>query len=147
MTIKNIFNNAARGTTNFFTSYTPEGIPGGFDPGKNPEMGGGAPNRKTGVTLGQRIKKALGEAAGEIGGEGKKLEAYQSYLNTLQYIKSSGRGISLEGAKVSTRPVDSPTGRGTKIGTERFENQLENWNSRFRKFAISRYYASLGEGK
>ena len=146
MTIKNIFNNASRGTTNFYSSIMPSDPTGGFDPEKNPEMGGGAPNRRSGTTLGQRIRKALGEAAGDIG-EGKKLEAYQSYLNTLQYIKSSGRGISLEEAKVSTRPVDSPTGRGTKIGTESFENQLENWNSRFRKFAISRYYASLGEGK
>jgi hypothetical protein len=145
MTIKNIFNNASRNTSNFFTSSIPEGIPGGTYPEENPEMGGGAPNRR-GTTIGQRIKKALGEAAGDIG-SGKRLEAYQSYLNTLQYIKSSGRGVSLEGAKVSTRPVDSPTGRGTKIGATSFENQLDSWNARFRKFAIQRYYESLGAGK
>jgi len=145
MSLKNIFNNASRNTSNFFTASMPNDPTGGFDPERNPEMGGGAPNRR-GTTLGQRIKKALGEAAGEIG-SGKRLEAYQSYLNTLQYIKSSGRGVSLEGAKVSTRPVDSPTGRGTKIGATSFENQLDNWNARFRKFVISRYYARLGEGK
>lgn len=145
MTIKNIFNNASRNTSNFFTAYMPGDNTGGFDPEKNPEMGGGAPNRR-GTTLGQRIKKALGEAAGDIG-SGKRLEAYQSYLNTLQYIKNSGRGINFEGAKVSTRPTVSEIGRGTKIGTTSFENQLEGWNARFRKFAISRYYESLGAGK
>ena len=144
MTIKNIFNNASRGTTNFFSSIMPSDPTGGFDPEKNPEMGGGAPNRR-GTTLGQRIKKALGEAAGEIG-SGKRLEVYNSYLNTIQHLKNASRGISLEGAKVSTRPVTSQTGQPERIRTASFENRLDSWNERFKKFAITRYYARLGEG-
>ena len=144
--IKNIFNNASRNISNFFTASMPNDPTGGFDPERNPEMGGGAPNRRSGTTLGQRIKKALGEAAGEVG-SGQRLEVYNSYLNTIQHLKNASKGFSLEGTKVSTRPVTSQTGQPERIRTASFENQLQNWNNRFRQFAIRRYYESIGSGK
>ena len=128
--IKNVFNNASRNVSNFY-SYGPE------EPTKTE-------NKE--LSTWEKLKKAIKGAAGDVG-SGQRLEVYNSYLNTIQHLKNASRGISLEGAKVSTRPVTSQTGQPERIRTASFENQLENWNSRFRQFAIRRYYESIGRGK
>ena len=128
--IKNIFNNASRNVSNFY-SYLPE---------ENTQMEGEK------LSTWEKLKKAIKGAASDVG-SGQRLEVYNSYLNTIQHLKNASRGISLEGAKVSTRPVTSQTGQPERIRTASFENQLENWNSRFRQFAIRRYYESIGSGK
>ena len=71
--------------------------------------------------------------------------AYKNYLDTLSMLKTGYQRFS--GAKVSTGMM-SPrmAGRVQSIGrAATFEDKLGEWNSRMRKFAVARYYASLGK--
>ena len=71
--------------------------------------------------------------------------AYKNYLDTLSMLKTGYQRFS--GAKVSTGMM-SPrmAGRVQSIGrATTFEDKLGEWNSRMRKFAVARYYASLGK--
>ena len=71
--------------------------------------------------------------------------AYKNYLDTLSMLKTGYTRFS--GAKVSTGMM-SPrmAGRVKSIGrATTFEDKLGEWNSRMRKFAVQRYYASLGK--
>ena len=71
--------------------------------------------------------------------------AYKNYLDSLSMLKTGYQRFS--GAKVSTGMM-SPrmAGRVQSIGrATTFEDKLGEWNSRMRKFAVARYYASLGK--
>ena len=72
-------------------------------------------------------------------------QAYQNYLNSLDRLKTGYQRFS--GAKVGTGMM-SPRSAG-RIGAvgaaTTFEDTLGDWNSRMRKFAVQRYYASLGK--
>ena len=78
-------------------------------------------------------------------GYGNARIAYKNYLDTLNSLKTGYQRFS--GAKVSTGMM-SPrmAGRVQSIGrATTFEDKLGEWNSRMRKFAVARYYASLGK--
>ena len=147
--IKNIFNNAAKNTGIFYSTFV-DPDPGGtygtggifYPSDKYPE---GPPQEKS---PGKKILDAAKEAAKSFGKDtyGNRLQAYNNYLNTLKYVKQSGQ-FSISRGRVSTTPTTSPTGAVGKAKTTSFEDQLEKWNNRFRKFAISRYYESLTGGK
>ena len=72
-------------------------------------------------------------------------QAYQNYLDSLDRLKTGYQRFS--GAKVGTGMM-SPRSAG-RIGAvgaaTTFEDTLGDWNSRMRKFAVQRYYASLGK--
>lgn len=72
-------------------------------------------------------------------------QAYQNYLNSLDRLKTGYQRFS--GAKVGTGMM-SPRMAGRVRGIGRattFEDTLSDWNARMRKFAVQRYYASLGK--
>ena len=82
---------------------------------------------------------------GDDGGYGNARSAYKNYLDSLNMLKTGYQRFS--GAKVSTGMM-SPraAGRVQQIGrAATFEDKLGEWNSRMRKFAVARYYASLGK--
>ena len=72
-------------------------------------------------------------------------QAYQNYLNSLDRLKTGYQSFS--GAKVGTGMMSPKTaGRVRGIGrATTFEDTLSDWNARMRKFAVQRYYASLGK--
>lgn len=128
--IKNIFNNAAKNTGVFYNTFA------------HPE------EEVVEKSIPERVWDAAKEAAKSFGKDsyGNRIQAYNNYLNTLKYVKQSGQ-FSIARGRVSTAPTTSPTGAVGKAKTTSFEDQLEKWNNRFRKFAISRYYESLTGGK
>ena len=71
--------------------------------------------------------------------------AYKNYLDTLNSLKTGYQRFS--GAKVSTGMMSPKmASRVPSIGrASTFEDKLSEWNSRMRKFAVARYYASLGK--
>tara|TARA_E500000318_G_scaffold112061_1_gene133806 strand:+ start:1567 stop:1992 length:426 start_codon:yes stop_codon:yes gene_type:complete len=136
--IKDIFNNASRSTSTFYT-YGDSGMSDGDDVIiANPD------------SLPERIFKGVKEAAKTFSGKGEgygnRLAAYNNYLNTLNYMKKAGQ-FRLGRGRVSTAPTRSGTGVAKGIKTTAFENQLDRWNARFRKFAVSSYYERLTRGK
>ena len=78
-------------------------------------------------------------------GYGNARTAYKNYLDTLNSLKTGYQRFS--GAKVSTGMMaPRMAGRVQSIGrATTFEDKLGEWNSRMRKFAVARYYASLGK--
>lgn len=135
--IKDIFNNASRSTSSFY-SFSPT------DPETGREYGVEKPS------LPERIFKGVKEAAKTFSGKGEgygnRIAAYNNYLNTLNYMKKAGQ-FRFGRGRVSTAPTRSGTGVAKGIKTTAFENQLDRWNARFRKFAVSSYYERLTRGK
>lgn len=148
--IKNLFNTAARSTAEFYSITDPD--PGGtygkggiFYP--SDEYPEGPPQEKSvGGKILDAVKKAAQTFSGKGDGYANRMAAYNNYLNTLKYMKSAGQ-FSIKRGRVSTAPVTSGTGVGRGIKTTAFENQLDKWNARFRKFAVSKYYESLTRGR
>lgn len=130
--IKDIFNNASRGTSNFYSNFS-----GDMEYPEPPSL----PEK-----IFKGVKKAAKTFAGKGDGYANRLAAYNNYLNTLNYMKKAGN-FGFRRGRVSTAPTTSGTGVARGIKTTGFENQLDKWNARFRKFAVSRYYESLTRGK
>ena len=70
--------------------------------------------------------------------------AYDNYMNNLKMMKTGYQRLSGSIGIRTPGPRDA-----TKIGqvgrTSNYEDYLRAWNSRMRKFAVQRYYASLGK--
>ena len=137
---KNLFTSAARNTGKFL---------GGLFGGGCEDVMGPIPHTKSGQS------KRSGKRAGSIsrfmgkfkddGGYANSRQAYQNYLNSLDRLKTGYQRFS--GAKVGTGMM-SPKMAGRVRGIGRattFEDTLSDWNARMRKFAVQRYYASLGK--
>jgi len=137
---KNLFTSAARNTGKFL---------GGLFGGGSEDVMGPNPHTKSGQSKrsGKRsgsISRFMGKFKDD-GGYANSREAYQNYLNSLDRLKTGYQRFS--GAKVGTGMM-SPRAAG-RIGAvgaaTTFEDTLGDWNSRMRKFAVQRYYASLGK--
>ena len=135
---KNLFTSAARNTGKF--------LGGLFGSGK--DVMGRNPHTKSGQSKRSTRQGAITKFMGKFkddGGYANSREAYQNYLNSLDRLKTGYQRFS--GAKVGTGMM-SPRAAG-RIGAvgaaTTFEDTLGDWNSRMRKFAVQRYYASLGK--
>jgi len=137
---KNLFKSAAKNTGKFLS---------GLFGGGSEDVMGPNPHKESGQS------KRSGKRAGSINrfmdkfknkdGYANSREAYQNYLNSLDRLKTGYQRFS--GAKVATGMM-SPraAGRVGSVGAATtFEDTLGDWNSRMRKFAVQRYYASLGK--
>jgi len=137
---RTLFKSAAKNTGKFL---------GGLFGGGTGEVDGPNPHTDSGIS------KRSGKPAGTItkflrkfkegDGYGNSRQAYQNYLNSLDRLKTGYQRFS--GAKVSTGMM-SPRAAGRVGGVgaaTNFEDTLSSWNSRMRKFAVQRYYASLGK--
>ena len=135
---KTLFKSAAKNTGKF--------LGGLFSTGKdimgpNPHTESGMSKRSTKQGI---VNKFLGKFKDKDGYANSR-EAYQNYLNSLDRLKTGYQRFS--GAKVSTGMMSPRSaGRVGAVGAATtFEDTLSSWNSRMRKFAVQRYYASLGK--
>ena len=137
---KNLFKSAARNTGKFLGGLFRGGSEDVMGPNPHTESGQSKRSRKTP----SGISKFMGKFKDD-GGYANSREAYQNYLNSLDRLKTGYQRFS--GAKVGTGMM-SPRAAG-RIGAvgaaTTFEDTLGDWNSRMRKFAVQRYYASLGK--
>jgi len=129
---KNLFNNAAKNTADFFVLNTADdsGMSDGDDVIiANPSEGG--------------IYDAVKKTAKKFANYGNRMEKYNAYLNTLKRLDV---GLQKMSGKVATG-VKAPSGpgRATGIKSTLFSDKVDEWNSRMRKFAVARYYAQLGK--
>ena len=143
--LKNLFTNAAQNTGSFANmaiNYSEgEEVPRLPNPG---DVEIDLPKSK--VPKSKGVKGFLSKLfKGDDEGYQNSRAAYKNYLDTLSMLKTGYTRFS--GAKVSTGMM-SPrmAGRVKSIGrATTFEDKLGEWNSRMRKFAVARYYASLGK--
>jgi hypothetical protein len=143
--LKNLFTNAAQNTGSFANmaiNYSEgEEVPRLPNPG---DVEIDLPKSK--VPKSKGVKGFLSKLfKGDDEGYQNSRAAYKNYLDTLSMLKTGYKRFS--GAKVSTGMM-SPrmAGRVQSIGrATTFEDKLGEWNSRMRKFAVARYYASLGK--
>ena len=143
--LKNLFTNAAQNTGSFANmaiNYSEgEEIPRLPNPG---DVEIDLPKSK--VPKSKGVKGFLNKLfSKDDSGYGNARSAYKNYLDSLNMLKTGYQRFS--GAKVSTGMM-SPrmAGRVQSIGrATTFEDKLGEWNSRMRKFAVARYYASLGK--
>ena len=137
---KNLFKSAARNTGKFLGGLFRGGSEDVMGPNPHTESGQSKRSRK----IPSGISKFMGKFKDD-GGYANSREAYQNYLNSLDRLKTGYQRFS--GAKVATGMM-SPRAAG-RIGAvgkaTTFEDTLGDWNSRMRKFAVQRYYASLGK--
>jgi len=143
--LKNLFTNAAQNTGSFANmaiNYSEgEEMPRAPNPA---DVELDLPTVKNPKSKGVKgfLKKLF---KGDDAGYQNSRAAYKNYLDTLSMLKTGYQRFS--GAKVSTGMM-SPrmAGRVPSIGrASTFEDKLGEWNSRMRKFAVARYYASLGK--
>ena len=143
--LKNLFTNAAQNTGSFANmaiNYSEgEEMPRAPNPA---DVELDLPTVKNPKSKGVKgfLKKLF---KGDSEGYQNSRAAYKNYLDTLSMLKTGYQRFS--GAKVSTGMM-SPrmAGRVQSIGrATTFEDKLGEWNSRMRKFAVARYYASLGK--
>ena len=142
--LKNLFTNAAQNTGSFANmaiNYSEgEEMPRAPNPG---DVEIDLPKSKVTKKGVKGFLKKLFK--GDDAGYQNSRAAYKNYLDTLSMLKTGYKRFS--GAKVSTGMM-SPrmAGRVQSIGrATTFEDKLGEWNSRMRKFAVARYYASLGK--
>ena len=135
---KNLFTSAARNTGKF--------LGGLFNSGK--DVMGPNPHKDSGMSKRSTKQGAITKFMGKFkdkDGYANSRQAYQNYLNSLDRLKTGYQRFS--GAKVATGMM-SPRS-ASRIGAvgraTTFEDTLGDWNSRMRKFAVQRYYASLGK--
>ena len=137
---KNLFKSAARNTGKFLGGLFRGGSEDVMGPNPHTESGQSKRSRKTP----SGISKFMGKFKNKDGYANSR-QAYQNYLNSLDRLKTGYQRFS--GAKVGTGMM-SPRAAG-RIGAvgaaTTFEDTLGDWNSRMRKFAVQRYYASLGK--
>ena len=142
--LKNLFTNAAQNTGSFANmaiNYSE-----GEERPKLPNPGDVEIDLPTSKTKSKGVKGFLKKLfKGDDAGYQNSRAAYKNYLDSLSMLKTGYQRFS--GAKVSTGMM-SPrmAGRVQQIGrAATFEDKLGEWNSRMRKFAVARYYASLGK--
>tara|TARA_R100000231_G_C5231214_1_gene136744 strand:+ start:63 stop:485 length:423 start_codon:yes stop_codon:yes gene_type:complete len=135
--VKDLFREGARNTSEFFGGMF------GEQPdvmGPNPQVESGESPRSAPPSKIRKLGKALKGASGYD----NRKAAYDSYMNNLKLMKTGYQRLSGKIGMSSPGPRDA-----TKIGqvgrTTNFEDTLRSWNSRMRKFAVQRYYASLGK--
>jgi len=135
--VKDLFREGARNTSEFFGGMF------GEQPdvmGPNPQVESGESPRSAPPSKIRKLGKALKGASGYD----NRKAAYDSYMNNLKLMKTGYQRLSGKIGMTSPGPRDA-----TKIGqvgrTTNFEDTLRSWNSRMRKFAVQRYYASLGK--
>ena len=135
--VKDLFREGARNTSEFFGGMF------GEQPdvmGPNPQVESGESPRSAPLSKIRKLGKALKGASGYD----NRKAAYDSYMNNLKLMKTGYQRLSGKIGMSSPGPRDA-----TKIGqvgrTTNFEDTLRSWNSRMRKFAVQRYYASLGK--
>jgi|TARA_R100001082_G_scaffold69430_1_gene39382 hypothetical protein len=138
--IKDLFRDGAKATGEFFGSFGK----GDRDlDAMDPNPGGTYEDGKF-KKAPKYVLDKLGKAVKDSSGYSNRKAAYDNYMNNLKMMKTgyqrlSGRiGMSTPGPKMATRV--GQVGRATS-----FEDTLRSWNSRMRKFAVQRYYASLGK--
>jgi hypothetical protein len=139
--IKDLFRDGAKATGDFFGSFGK----GDRDlDSMDPNPGGTYEDGKFKKAPKYRLDK-LGKALQDSStGYANRKSVYDSYMNNLKMMKTgyqrlSGRiGMSSPGPKMATKV--GQVGR-----TNNYEDYLRTWNSRMRKFAVQRYYASLGK--
>ena len=137
--IKDLFRDGSKATGEFFGSILTS--PQDDVMGPNPHVESGRSPRSAPKL--SRLKK-LGKAVKDSSGYSNRKAAYDNYMNNLKMMKTgyqrlSGRiGMTTPGPKMATRV--GQVGR-----TSNYEDYLRAWNSRMRKFAVQRYYASLGK--
>ena len=134
---KTLFKSAAKNAGKFLS-----GLFNTQDMGPNPQVESGESPR--GLPKKTKLGKFLGKFKDKDGYANSR-QAYQNYLNSLDRLKTGYQRFS--GARVSTGMM-SPraAGRVGAVGAATtFEDTLSSWNSRMRKFAVQRYYASLGK--
>ena len=135
--VKDLFREGARNTSEFFGDMF------GEQPdvmGPNPQVESGESPRSAPLSKIRKLGKALKGASGYD----NRKAAYDSYMNNLKLMKTGYQRLSGRIGMSTPGPRDA-----TKIGqvgrTTNFEDTLRSWNSRMRKFAVQRYYASLGK--
>tara|TARA_R100000664_G_C2738925_1_gene127773 strand:+ start:403 stop:831 length:429 start_codon:yes stop_codon:yes gene_type:complete len=137
--VKDLFRDGAQKTGEFFGSILNN--PQDDVMGPNPQVESGESPRSAPKL--SRLKK-LGKALKGASGYDNRKAAYDSYMNNLKLMKTGYQKLSGRIGMSSPGPRDA-----TKIGqvgrTTNFEDTLRSWNSRMRKFAVQRYYASLGK--
>lgn len=142
--LKNLFTNAAQNTGSFVN--TAINYSEGEEQPKLPNPGDVEIDLPKSKVPKKGVKGFLKKLfAKDTEGYGNARTAYKNYLDTLNSLKTGYQRFS--GAKVSTGMM-SPrmAGRVQQIGrATTFEDKLGEWNSRMRKFAVARYYASLGK--
>ena len=142
--LKNLFTNAAQNTGSFVN--TALNYSEGEEKPKLPNPADVELDLPTSKTKSKGVKGFLKKLfSKDKEGYGNARIAYKNYLDTLNSLKTGYQRFS--GAKVSTGMM-SPrmAGRVQQIGrAATFEDKLGEWNSRMRKFAVARYYASLGK--
>tara|TARA_E500000318_G_scaffold43086_1_gene41073 strand:+ start:352 stop:795 length:444 start_codon:yes stop_codon:yes gene_type:complete len=142
--LKNLFTNAAQNTGSFVN--TAINYSEGEEKPRLPNPADVELDLPTSKTKSKGVKGFLNKLfAKDKEGYGNARIAYKNYLDTLNSLKTGYQRFS--GAKVSTGMM-SPrmAGRVQSIGrATTFEDKLGEWNSRMRKFAVARYYASLGK--
>ena len=137
---KNLFTSAARNTGKFLGGLFGGGSEDVMGPNPHTESGQSKRSRKTP----SGISKFMGKFKDKDGYANSR-QAYQNYLNSLDRLKTGYQRFS--GAKVGTGMMSpKAAGRVGGVGAATtFEDTLGDWNSRMRKFAVQRYYASLGK--
>ena len=143
--LKNLFTNAAQNTGSFVNTainYSEgEEIPKAPNPA---DVELDLPTVKNPKSKGVKgfLKKLFKE---DDSGYQNSRAAYKNYLDSLNMLKTGYQRFS--GAKVSTGMMSPKmASRVPSIGrASTFEDKLSEWNSRMRKFAVARYYASLGK--
>ena len=142
--LKNLFTNAAQNTGSFVN--TALNYSEGEEKPKLPNPADVELDLPTSKTKSKGVKGFLKKLfSKDKEGYGNARIAYKNYLDTLNSLKTGYQRFS--SAKVSTGMM-SPrmAGRVQSIGrAATFEDKLGEWNSRMRKFAVARYYASLGK--
>jgi len=137
---KNLFKSAARNTGKFLGGLFKGGSEDVMGPNPHTKSGQSKRTRKTPSGISKFMDKFK-----DTDGYANSREAYQNYLNSLDRLKTGYQRFS--GAKVATGMM-SPRS-ASRIGAvgraTTFEDTLGDWNSRMRKFAVQRYYASLGK--
>ena len=137
---KTLFKSAAKNTGKFLSGL----FGGGSEEvmGPNPHTDSGL-SKRSGKSAGTITKFLRGFKSDD--GYANSRQAYQNYLNSLDRLKTGYQRFT--GAKVGTGMM-SPRAAGRVGGVSAattFEDTLGDWNSRMRKFAVQRYYASLGK--
>tara|TARA_R100001086_G_scaffold233271_2_gene154864 strand:- start:1764 stop:2180 length:417 start_codon:yes stop_codon:yes gene_type:complete len=130
---KNIFRNASKNAGSFVRDII-------F--GKPTQAGERGITREGGLL--DKGKEFFKKMQNQEEGYGNARQAYKNYLDSLNMLKT---GYQRSSGKV---PVGMMTPRmATRVGgapkATTYENRLGDWNSRMRKFAVQRYYASLGK--
>ncbi len=142
--LKNLFTNAAQNTGSFANmaiNYSE-----GEERPKLPNPGDVEIDLPTSKTKSKGVKGFLKKLfKGDDAGYQNSRAAYKNYLDSLSMLKTGYQRFS--GAKVSTGMMSPKmASRVPSIGrASTFEDKLGEWNSRMRKFAVARYYASLGK--